>query len=498
MPRSSSKPIEGDADMSRAQFINYAKVKKPLEGLQIGDKVNEEDVSRLKKDFEDVFSTFRNLKPQPPYEYNYCQYQTFLASLRLARIECFVLDFFIRFSNGPSMNTTDRGDNLGEWAKTININKFFQKNGLFQAYESTRTDSKENSALKHNLKIWLKISHYVLTSQLDRYTNSAVSLTCISLQDIFKLMLPLFDFHDTTDTKDHCYAPMQFNQNYLLSIGLAIGSMVHRRIIRKVGIDVLFNNMISRFGLHARIKKSVQLLLGIHGEEDNEGTLRFSIKDANAAQSEANFGKARGKYLQNFHNKIGKTRKRLGDRKNEIKIVIDRECTSTHQLEIGYKAFKHNIREAGFPDELVIRTMYPKIMKRVQVMLYKHYDIAIPKDLSRQYDFDASSYDNVKWKKCKAIKDHKEAPLDLSDNGDEGFAYDEKLLNWVEDPKNTKWLLAQEKIYNFYTVNHNFDDRRRLLMMQEEQRIKNSIESVIKATVEKTVGHTRSHQNLYK
>jgi hypothetical protein len=499
MPRSSSNPkppIEGDLDIMKGDFIDYAKFNKPREGLEIGDKVNKEDVKRLEKDFADVFSTFRNLKPTPPYEYNYCQYQTFLASLRLARIECFVLDFFIKFSNGRSMNTTDRGDNLGAWAKTIDINRFFQKNGVFQAFESARTSVKEHDALKHNMKMWLKISHYVLTSQLDRYTNSAISLTCISLQDIFKMMIPLFDFHDTTGSIDHCYAPMQFNQNYLLSIGLAIGSMVHRRIIRKVSIDVLFNNMISRFGLQARIKKSVHLLLGIHGEDEDEGTLRFSIKDVNAAHSEHVFGKTREKYLQNFHNKVGKTRKRFGDRKKEIQVVIDRECTSQHQLNEGYKAFKYSCREAGFPDEHILGPMYTKVMKRVQVLLYKHYDIEIPSSLSA-YDFDVSVYDNVKFKKIKAIYDNDNADDKYSD-GDEKFSNDDKMEKWVKDPANKKIINAMAFIYNFYSVKHNFDDRRRLFMMQEEQRIKTKIESVINATVVKTVGHTRSHQNLYK
>lgn len=498
MPRSSSnpkQPIEGELDIMQKDFINYAKFNKQREGLEFGDKVSKGDVDRLKKDFADVFSTFRNLKPTPPYEYNYCQYQTFLASLRLARIECFVLDFFIKFSNGRSMNTTDRGDNLGAWAKTIDINRFFQKNGLFQAFETTRTDSKENSALKHNLKLWLKISHYVLTSQLDRYTNSAVSLTCISLQDIFKMMLPLFDFHDTTDSKDHCYAPMQFNQTYLLSIGLAIGSMVHRRIIKKVSIDVLFNSMISRFGLHARIKRSVHLLLGIHGEEDDEGTLRFSIKDANAAHSETIFGKARGKYLQNFHNKVDKTRKRLGDKKNEIKIVIDAQCTNQHHLQEGYKAFKYSCREAGFPDERILSAMYKKVMKRVRVFLYKHYDIAIPAELAPD-NFDVSLYDNVKFKKIKYINDNED--VEQSD-GDEKFSDDnEKLRKWVFDPANKKIINLMYYINDYYSVDKNYDDRRRLFIMQEEQRIKTKIEKIIEATVVKTVGHTRSHQNLYK
>lgn len=499
MPRSSSNPkppIEGELDIMQKDFINYAKFNKQQEGLEFGDKVSKGDADRLQKDFADVFSTFRNLKPQPPYEYNYCQYQTFLASLRLARIECFVLDFFIKFSNGRSMNTTDRGDNLGAWAKTIDINKFFKKNGgLFVAFESARTDSKENSALKHNLKIWLKISHYVLTSQLDRYTNSAISLTCISLQDIFKMMIPLFDFHDTTGSIDHCYAPMQFNQNYLLSIGLAIGSMVHRRIIRKVGIDVLFNNMVSRFGLHARIKKSVQLLLGIHGEDDDEGTLRFSIKDANAAHSETIFGKTRGKYLQNFHNKVDKTRKRFGDKKNEIKIVIDGQCTNQHHLQEGYKAFKYSCREAGYPDEHILAAMYKKVMKRVRVFLYKHYDIAIPRELAPD-NFDIALYDNVKFKKIKYINDNE--GVEQSD-GDEKFSNgNEKLRKWVIDPANKKIVNLMYYINGYYSVDNNYDDGRRLFMMQEEQRIKAKIESVINATVVKTVGHTRSHQNLYK
>ena len=97
----------------------------------------------------------------------------------------------------------------------------------------------------------------------------------------------------------------------------------------------------------------------------------------------------------------------------------------------------------------------------------------------------------------KYINDNHGGDVEQSD-GDEKFSNDEKMIKWVFDPANKKIINLMYYINDYYSVDKNYDDIRRLFIMQEEQRIKNKIESIIDATVVKTVGHTRSHQNLYK
>lgn len=497
MPTSKSNPpIEGNLDLAKNEIFNdafYAKLNKKKTGLQFGKDVSAEDVKKLSDDFADVFATFRSLKPQPPYEYSYSQYQTYLTSLRLARIECFILDFFIKFSNGTSLNVENRPSS--EWANSYNIAKFFTRNALFKCLSTENKDPK--AVLQHNMKVWFKIAYLVLSTQLERYTNSAVSLTCISLQDIFKMMIPLFNFYDMKGLT-HNYAPMQFNMPYLNQIELNIGSKFTRTVIQKVPLDFLFSNVVSRFGLISRINGSVQYLLGIHGtEQGGEQSLRFSIKDANTAHSELTYGKPRHAFLQKMHEKITKTKKRFANRSKEIQAIIDRECTSQHQKEEQYRAFKDACSKAGYNEGKILADMFKKVMKRAQVILYKEHHIAIPSAL-HDADFDDAMYDNALYEKGKKFMDN------LDGNGDDEFGVGSSMQkknsieSFMANKANQAKLEAMGRIHKFYSTDTNYSDARRQFMVKQENEIAKHINNTINVTMTKTVGNTRSNQNLYR
>lgn len=457
-----------------------AKNAKAKADLQFGKNVSAEDVKRLGEDFADVFSTFRSLKKQPPYEYNYSQYQTFLASLRLARIECLILDFFIRFSNGlDSKNLNLNGRESSGWANGITNRLFFTPGAVF-------IHSDTADAFKHNMHKWFEISYLIQVSQIERYSNTAISMTCISLQDIFKMLIPLFVF-------EKGLAPYHFKQTYLEQLGLSIGSTFTSTIIKNVKLDALFYNMSSRFGLVSRIKNKVQYLLGIHSEKGKDGAadkLRFSEKDTNAAHSETHYGTTRNKRLVKVHKMLDRTKRRLGRNNKEFQRIIDNECVGNNKKSY-YRGIETACRANGYKKVGEINFIFRRVMSRVQVLLYQQYDIHVSE--GNHANFDISKFNHAEIEK---YVNHKEKGASNSDGRGSQSSNKDDIA--ADIATNRDKYREMDHIYQWYSYENRFDEKRRLFMMRFEKEFQEQIVRIIQMTMNKINADTYSNQNLYR
>jgi hypothetical protein len=424
------------------RFADLSKFQNDMgKDVQFGDKVSESDKKKLKEDFEDVFELLRNLSSTKiPPEYTYSQYQTFLSSMRLGLIETYIIDYFMKFSNrryekgGRGMNIynieTDFGDD-------ISIEDFFRSDNSIGAKCFIDLPTRSKEMVQHNLTTWMKISILVIESQMKKY--GTLVLSNISFQDVFKMMIPMFVFNPTD-----LFRPIYFNQRYFDAISISLKD--DRKEIKLQEFKTMIIRGQNRFALKVKIDHKISLILGIHGEKEDK--LRFSRKQD---YSSAKFGNVRKDLFKKFHDRMDSTRKRREAKRANLKPEIDKYFTSSY-LDEFREMFVKDL--AAVTVDLKITggqksEMFTKIMKRVKVKLYKHYNQPLDADLEA-HDFDPRAYNNEEFTNKKLYVD----------NGGRGDTRDQVRLFRTLDEERKKDKQAfkerfekMEKIYNYYSFN---------------------------------------------